>query len=184
MARRAGIPPADSPPDPPGRPGRARRPGPPADYQAAVAGYIAAGADTDVQRVVTAISRISKRLDNYYRQQLAELELHRGDWAVLSELALHAPDECSSPSRLADVAGVSPSTMTHRLDQLAERGLIQRTQDQDNRTRMKIKLTRAGRELFRRAVLDADVTESEVLSRLGAAERTQLADLLEKVLGA
>ena len=62
-----------------------------ADYQAAVAGYTAAGADADVQRVVTALSRISKRLDNYYRQQLAELELHRGDWGVLAELALHSP---------------------------------------------------------------------------------------------
>ena len=29
---------------------------------------------------------------------------------------------------------------------------------------MKIKLTRAGRDLFRRAVLDADLTESEVLA--------------------
>lgn len=155
-----------------------------ADYQAAVAGYTAAGADADVQRVVTALTRISKRLDNYYRQQLAELELHRGDWGVLSELALHSPDSCSTPSRLADVIGVSPSTMTHRLDLLVERGLVHRGPDPDNRTRMKVKLTRAGRDLFRHAVLDADVAESEVLSALSPRERTQLADLLEKVLGA
>lgn len=155
-----------------------------ADYQAAVAGYTAAGADADVQRVVTAVSRISKRLDHYYRQQLAELELHKGDWGVLSELALHSDDECSTPSRLADVIGVSPSTMTHRLDLLVERGLVLRAPDPENRTRMKIKLTRSGRELFRRAILDADVTESEVLGALDARERRQLADLLEKVLGA
>ena len=74
--------------------------------------------------------------------------------------------------------------MTHRLDLLVERGLVQRTQDPENRTRMKIKLTRAGRDLFRRAVLDADLTESEVLAALNARERRQLADLLEKVLGA
>ncbi|HEX2901853.1 MAG TPA: MarR family transcriptional regulator [Jatrophihabitans sp.] len=177
--------------DAPGIPGRQpvngstpRRRAGLADYQAAVAGYIAAGADTDVQRVVTALSRISKRLDNYYRDQLADLELHRGDWGVLSELALHSDDGCSTPSRLADVIGVSPSTMTHRLDLLVERGLVQRAPDPDNRTRMKIKLTRAGRELFRRAVLDADLTESQVLSALSVAERAQLADLLEKVLGA
>lgn len=179
MARSPGI-----PKNQPASGSTPRRPSGLADYQAAVAGYTAAGADADVQRVVTALSRISKRLDNYYRQQLAELDLHRGDWAVLSELALHSPDGCSTPSRLADVVGVSPSTMTHRLDLLVERNLVQRAPDPENRTRMKIRLTRAGRELFRRAVLDADVTESEVLSRLGAQERTQLADLLEKVLGA
>jgi len=177
MAESAGIPADPSPP-------RSRRRSGLADYQAAVAGYTAAGADADVQRVVTAISRISKRLDTYYRDQLAELELQRGDWAVLSELALHAPDECSSPSRLADVAGVSPSTMTHRLDQLVERGLVRRAPDEQNRTRVKIELTRAGRELFRRAVLDADITEAQVLARLSDRERQQLADLLEKVLGA
>ncbi len=179
MASTPGIPQRRSPGS-----GAPRRSSSLADYQAAVAGYTAAGADADVQRVVTALSRISKRLDNYYRLQLAELELHKGDWGVLSELALHSEDECSTPSRLADVIGVSPSTMTHRLDLLVERGLVQRTQDPDNRTRMKIKLTRSGRDLFRRAILDADVTESEVLGALNARERHQLADLLEKVLGA
>jgi DNA-binding MarR family transcriptional regulator len=59
--------------------------------------------------------------------------------------------------------------MTHRLDLLTERGLIARTVDPDNRTRSKVKLTRAGRDLFRRAVLDADVVESDVLASLTAA---------------
>src|SRR3954468_1459674 len=153
-----------------------------ADYQAAVAGYIAAGADESVQRVVTALTRISKRLDSYYRQQLAELNLQRGDWGVLAERALHSPDGCSTPSRLADVTGVSPSTMTHRLDQLADRGLVKRAPDPENRTRMKVQLTRTGEDLFRKSVVDADVTESEVLAALNGAEQEQLADLLEKVL--
>jgi DNA-binding MarR family transcriptional regulator len=153
-----------------------------ADYQADVAGYIAAGADETVQRVVTALTRISKRLDSYYRQQLAELNLQRGDWGVLAELALHSPNGCSTPSRLADVTGVSPSTMTHRLDQLADRGLVKRAPDPENRTRMKVQLTRAGEDLFRKSVVDADVTESEVLAALDGAEQEQLADLLEKVL--
>ncbi|MEO6702465.1 MAG: MarR family transcriptional regulator [Jatrophihabitantaceae bacterium] len=147
-----------------------------------MAGYTAAGADEAVQRVVTAISRISKRLDVFYRDQLADLDLHRGDWNVLQELALHGTDGCSTPSRLADVSGVSPSTMTHRLDQLAGRGLIERTQDPANRTRVKVRLTSAGRTLFERAVLDADMTESQILAALSTTERDQLADLLERLL--
>jgi DNA-binding MarR family transcriptional regulator len=153
-----------------------------AAYQQAVAGYTAAGADESVQRVVTAISRISKRLDVFYREQLADLDLHRGDWGVLQELALHSDGGCSTPSRLADVTGVSPSTMTHRLDQLAERGLVERTPDPDNRTRVKVRLTKAGRTLFQRAVLDADVTESQILAALSAGERDELADLLERLV--
>ena len=153
-----------------------------AEYESAVAGYTAAGADETVQRVVTAISRVSKRLDNFYRAQLADLDLHRGDWAVLQELALSAPEGCSTPSKLADVTGVSPSTMTHRLDLLAQRGLIERTVDSENRTRSRVQLTRSGRELFRRAILDADVAESEVLAALDDTGRRQLAELLERLL--
>jgi DNA-binding MarR family transcriptional regulator len=156
------------------------------DYEAAVAGYIAAGANETVQRVVTALSRVSKRLDEFYRDQLADLELQRGDWGVLQELALqeqqHGLGGCSSPSRLADVVGVSPSTMTHRLDQLEKRGLLERSEDPDNRTRSRVGLTRRGRDLFRHAVLDADVAESKVLASLSDKEQRQLADILEKLL--
>ncbi|MDQ1752192.1 MAG: hypothetical protein QOE71_3248 [Pseudonocardiales bacterium] len=153
-----------------------------AEYESTVAGYTAAGADETVQRVVTALARITKRLDGFYRDQLADLDLQRGDWGVLQELALQGPDGCSTPSRLADVIGVSPSTMTHRLDLLAERGLIERTVDSQNRTRSLVELTRSGRELFRRAVLDADVAESEVLAALAPDDQATLADLLEKLL--
>jgi len=161
---------------------KARKRTPLSDYQAAVAGYTAAGADETVQRVVTALSRVHKRLDSFYREQLADLDLQRGDWGVLQALALEGPDGCQTPSRLADMTGVSPSTMTHRLDLLSERGLVKRDVDPDNRTRSKVSLTRAGRELFRRAVLDADLAESEVLSSLNQRDQRQLADLLEKLL--
>ena len=151
-------------------------------YESTVAGYTAAGADETVQRVVTALARVTKRLDVFYRKQLAELGLQRGDWAVLQELAIETDDGCSSPSRLADVTGVSPSTMTHRLDLLAKRGLVERTVDADNRTRSKVRLTKSGRELFRRVVVEADVVESQVLNPLQAVEQAQLADLLERLL--
>lgn len=155
-----------------------------AEYESAVAGYTAAGADETVQRVVTALSRVHKQLDSFYRAQLADLDLHRGDWGVLQALALQGPDGCLTPSRLADLIGVSPSTMTHRLDLLTDRGLIARAVDPANRTRSKVKLTRAGRALFRRAVLDADVAESAVLAALSDRDQRALADLLEKLLKA
>ncbi|HEY2042257.1 MAG TPA: MarR family transcriptional regulator [Jatrophihabitans sp.] len=171
---------ADKPAD---RPKPSRRNSAISEYQSAVASYTAAGANETVQRVTTALSRVTKRLDNFYREQLADLDMQRGDWGVLAELAIHGQDGCSTPSQLADVTGVSPSTMTHRLDLLTERGLIERAVDPDNRTRSKVKLTRAGRDLFRRAVLDADVAETAVLAALSPKEQSQLADLLEKLLG-
>jgi DNA-binding MarR family transcriptional regulator len=107
-----------------------------------------------------------------------------GEWTVLSTLALdgRGRDGGTMPSRLADVCGVSPSTMTHRLDRMAAKNLIARRADPDNRTRSRVMLTDQGWELFRRAVLDAEVVESSILSPLDPREQRQLAALLEKVV--
>jgi DNA-binding MarR family transcriptional regulator len=163
------------------KPDRRRRT-PIAEYEQAVALYTAAGGEESVQRVVTAISRIQRELDVYYRRQFAELGLSHGEWTVLSSLAQEGTKGSLTPSRLADVAAVSPSTMTHRLDGLARRGLVVRPDDPENRTRVRVSLTNAGWELFRRAVTEADSVESSVLSQLSNAERSELGALLERVV--
>jgi DNA-binding MarR family transcriptional regulator len=146
-----------------------------------VAAYTAAGAQETVQRVVTALSRLSRRLDVYYRRQFEELDIGPAEWSVLSSLAVEGQDG-STPSRLAELGGVSRSTMTHRLDRMVQRGLVARAPDPGNRTRMRITMTVDGWELFRRAVLDAEVVESRLLSALDERERRQLASLLDKLV--
>jgi DNA-binding MarR family transcriptional regulator len=160
----------------------AKRRTPLAEYERAVALYTAAGGQETVQRVVTAISRLDRRLDVFYREQFAELGLTHGEWTVLQTVALEGPDVGSTPSRLADIAGLSPSAMTHRLDRMAERGLIRRATDPDNRTRVKISLTDDGWQLFRSAVVDAESVESGLLAPLDDREQGKLADLLEKLV--
>jgi DNA-binding MarR family transcriptional regulator len=152
------------------------------DYAQAVAVYTEAGGQETVQRVVTAISRLGRRLDVFYRDQFEELNISHGEWTVLSTLAIEGRDGASTPTKLADICGVSPSTMTHRLDRMAERGLLVRAPDPDNRTRIRVRLSDGGWELFRQAVLDAEVLESRILSPLTSTERRQLAALLEKVV--
>jgi DNA-binding MarR family transcriptional regulator len=152
------------------------------EYERAVAVYTAAGGQETVQRVVTAISRVSRGLDLFYRQQVTDLGVSHGEWTVLSALALEGRGGSLMPSKLADVSGVSPSTMTHRLDRMSERGLISRTADPANRARSRVQLAPDGWEVFRRAILDADVVEAKILAPLSAAERRQLAVLLERVV--
>jgi DNA-binding MarR family transcriptional regulator len=151
------------------------------EYEQAVAAYTEAGGQETVQRVVTALSRLHRRLDVFYRRQFELLSMSMGEWSVLQTLALEGRSG-STPTHLADVAGVSPSTMTHRLDRMVERGLVSREPDEANRTRVRAYLTPAGGELFRRAILDAEVVESRILSPLDDAERRQLAALMEKLV--
>ncbi|MEJ7689449.1 MAG: MarR family transcriptional regulator [Nocardioidaceae bacterium] len=88
-----------------------------------------------------------------------------------------------TPSALAEIANVAPSSMTHRLDRMAERELVERFTDPDNRVRVRVLLTDRGWELFKLAIRESDMLESDVLRALKPTERTKLAELLEQAIG-
>src|SRR3954465_1438894 len=94
-----------------------------AGYERAVRVYPEAGAAETVQRIVTALSRLSRRLDVFYGERFEALDISRAGGPGLHAPALAGGHGQSTPSRLADAAGVSASTMTHRLDRMVERGL-------------------------------------------------------------
>jgi DNA-binding MarR family transcriptional regulator len=150
-------------------------------YQEAVATYVAAGGDESVQRVITAVNSVSHKLEQWYTRQLADLDLSHGEWSVVAQLAT-ADGTPMTPSRLADACNVAASSMTHRLDKMTDRGLVRRSPDPDNRTRVLVELTDQGWELFGAAVREANVVESDVLAGLTREERGQLAALLEVVI--
>ena len=131
-----------------------------------VAAFVAVGADESVQRVITAVHRLSRRLTRWYDHQLADLQINAGEWSVLEQLARSPDDAPLTPSQLAQVANVAPSSMTHRLDRMVERGLISRAADPDNRTRVLVALTDAGYSLYAQAIRDANLVESDVLASL------------------
>jgi DNA-binding MarR family transcriptional regulator len=153
-----------------------------AEYERAVRVYTEAGAAETVQRIVTAISRLSRRLDVFYAERFDTLDISRAEWSVLQAVAMEGRGGHSNPSRLAEVAGVSASTMTHRLDRMVERGLVERAPDPQNRTKMIVSLTRAGWDRFREAVLGVEAEEAGIFAPLTDAERAALARLLEKAL--
>ncbi|MEP6629659.1 MAG: MarR family transcriptional regulator [Lapillicoccus sp.] len=151
-------------------------------YRADVATYVAAGGEETVQRVVTAIHGLHKRLGRWYDRQLVDLGLSQGEWAVLSRLATCPEGSAMTPTQLADASGIAPSSMTHRLDRMTGRGLVSRATDPDNRTRVRVTLTQAGWEMFSAAIQESDVIEGDVLNALTPQERQQLAALLEQVV--
>lgn len=152
------------------------------EVRRAVAAFVAAGADESVQRVITAVHRLSRRLDQWYDRQLADIDVSTGEWAVLGELARSGEDTPLTPSQLAAAANVAPSSMTHRLDRMVERGLLTRTPDASNRTRVLVQLSDAGYALYAAAIRESDLVEAEVLETLSDSEIDQLAELLEKVI--
>lgn len=153
-----------------------------AQFEAEVAAYVAAGGSESVQRVITAVHGLHKRLSQWYTEQLVDVGLSAGEWGVISHLAIAPPGEVVTPSQLATALVVAPSSMTHRLDRMTERGLIERTPDLENRTRVLITLTDEGWKIFQQVIRDSDVMESNVLERLTPPQREELAGLLEQAI--
>jgi DNA-binding MarR family transcriptional regulator len=147
-----------------------------------VALFVAAGATESVQRVITSVHGLSRRLNQWYDRQLADLDLTAGDWAVMSKLVRDGGDAGLSPSVLADAANIAPSSMTHRLDRMAKRRLITRDTDPDNRVRVRVRLSDAGWQLFRTAIRESNLVESDVLRPLSKPDRVTLAELLEQAI--
>ncbi|MEO7447228.1 MAG: MarR family transcriptional regulator [Humibacillus sp.] len=151
------------------------------EHAADVATYVAAGGEESVQRVITALYAVTKKLDQWYGRQLVDVELAQGEWSVLAALA-QAERDCLTPSQLAELSNVAPSSMTHRLDKMAGRGLVDRTPDSSNRTRTLVSLTSEGWALFSATVRESNVVESDTLRGLDESERAELARLLEVVI--
>jgi DNA-binding MarR family transcriptional regulator len=146
----------------------------------AVAMLVAAGADESVQRVITAVHRVSRRLNQWYDQQLIDLDVSGGEWAVLRALARSDGD--LTPSQLAEAAHVAPSSMTHRLDRMASRSLITREVDSANRTRVLVRLTAEGWQLYASVIQESSMVEADLMAGLTERQVNELANLLEKML--
>jgi DNA-binding MarR family transcriptional regulator len=152
------------------------------EVRLAVAAYVAAGADESVQQVITAVHRLSRRLNQWYDVQLAGLGLSAGEWSVLSALARAPETDPLTPTQLAATANIAPSSMTHRLDRMVERDLIRREPDPTNRTRVLVRLTDAGWHLYAAAIREANVVESGLLAGLADNQVAELAGLLELMI--
>ena len=126
------------------------------------------------------IGRLSRRL----KARGVAGDLTMPEAMVLARLERGGP---ATPGALAKAERVQPQSMGATLAGLAERGLVSRSHDPDDRRRVVMSLTEAGRQVVygvrrdREEVLSRAITEG-----LTPAERDQLAralPLLEKLAG-
>lgn len=131
--------------------------------------------------VVGRIARLARATDDAIRRNFAAFDLLPDEFDVLATLRRAAPVEGMNPRDLLESMMVSSGTMTHRLDKLERRGLIERRPDLADRRGIRVVLTPSGRELVDRAVEAHVALEAELLSGLDAKERDRLADLLRRL---
>jgi len=135
-------------------------------------------ADTaDLERVV--------RLAAYLERDLAEIcvihGLKTGQFQVLAELRGRDPMPMTA-SELARAIILTSGGMTPVLDQLEERGLINRQIDPEDRRARRITITEKGRSAVGRAMEQRLARHRALNAVLEAGERETLSNILRKLL--
>ncbi|MGW6459190.1 MarR family winged helix-turn-helix transcriptional regulator [Streptomyces sp. NPDC055078] len=138
--------------------------------------------DPLVEKVVSALGRLNRRMNVAYGRQVATLGISNAEWEVLKTLVLAGTPYRMGPGELAKRLGLTPAAMTHRIDRMAGDGLVTRDRDESNRVRVIVELTDEGRTKWLEAMRMATVFEEDLLQDLSPDDRGVLAELLIRVL--
>ncbi|MCC6608448.1 MAG: MarR family transcriptional regulator [Burkholderiales bacterium] len=127
-----------------------------------------------------------------YQLRLAQLAVFRDFAAAAREfgvspgrfgmLVLVEANPGVTQTRLAEAVGLDRSTLVAVLDQLEERGLLERRQGEDRRTNG-LWLTRRGKVVLARMKDRVALHEARIAAQLNDAERRTLLGLLRRLTG-
>ncbi|MGI5170494.1 MarR family winged helix-turn-helix transcriptional regulator [Spirillospora sp. CA-253888] len=131
------------------------------------------------RRASRLLSQLTVRSDRLVNEGLAQADARTWHYAVLASLQEYGP---GSQAELSRRSGIYRSDMVGVLNELAERGLVERAPDPDDRRRNLIVISAQGRRHLRRLDKLLDDLHDELLAPLSPAERDQLVQLLTRLL--
>jgi DNA-binding MarR family transcriptional regulator len=148
-----------------------------------IAGWHAARPDLPVDPIaITArLARLQAQLGPRLEEVFVRFGLRGTDFAVLATLE-RLTGERLSQRRLGAELGLSPGTVSLRIDRLVGRGLVEREPDPDDGRGAVISITPHGHELFEACAPEHLTNAGELLAGLSDQERDQLGRLLGKLL--
>jgi DNA-binding MarR family transcriptional regulator len=124
------------------------------------------------------LSQLGFHVAQTFAARLAPLGIAPNHFGLLMHLAR---GEGQSQQQLADALGIHRKVMVGLLDELEQRGLVERRRHPGDRRAHAIHLTDAARTLLPRARGIADQHEDEILAVLDEAERAQLLSVLQRL---
>jgi DNA-binding MarR family transcriptional regulator len=138
--------------------------------------------DPQVEQIVSALGRLNRRMNVAYGRQTATLGISNAEWEVLKALVVSGAPYRLGPGDLAKRLGLTPAAMTHRIDRMVSEGLVTRDRDENNRVRVIVEATPAGRAKWQEAMRLAAVFEEDLLQDLSPEERKDLGEVLIRLL--
>jgi DNA-binding MarR family transcriptional regulator len=140
------------------------------------------GLDIEPVAVITRLARIRRHLDRELESVFERFGLGPSTFEALVTLRRIAGDAGVSQKRLADEVGVTPGTISVRIDHLVAEGLAERRPDPESKRSSLVALTDQGRDLFDRVAPVHLENERRLLAALSEEDRELLVGLLRKLL--
>lgn len=107
-------------------------------------------------------------------------DLNFTQYLALKRLGEHGP---MTPGELARTLNYNPGSLTRLLDKLQEAGYLQRAPHPSDRRSLQLELTAAARKKHARIIACAETAAEKAFSGFTEAERSELRDLLTRLLG-
>lgn len=125
------------------------------------------------------LSQVGIHASRRFGERIAEVDLNPPLFRILNLI-----DAAEGQSQQAIGAGIQvpPSRMVALVDELEERGLVERRPNPDDRRVRALYLTRKGRSSLARGREIARVHEEELTEGMSETDRTRLTKLLQKMV--
>lgn len=138
--------------------------------------------DSSPMEVLSRVTRLAHYLDRHRRTAFARHNLESWEFDVLAALRRSGDPYQLSPGQLLRETMVTSGTMTNRVDRLAARGLVTRTDRPEDRRGVLVRLSPEGKSTVDAAITDLLVAEHQILAVLPSAQRDQLAESLRQLI--
>ena len=134
--------------------------------------------DEPFRGVAFNLSSVGYAVSKGFKEILEPFELHPREFAVLRAVGFQ---EGQSQQALGDGLQIPRSRMVSIVDELEQRGFVERHPNPADRRVRELYLTAAGRKALDQAFERAMAFEQQVTEPLQADERERLLDLLERI---
>ncbi|WP_240796443.1 MarR family transcriptional regulator [Streptomyces sp. RFCAC02] len=132
--------------------------------------------------VVGRVQRASRLLERGLADCFGEHGLQTWEFDILATLLRSGPPYRLTAGALSRASMITSGAVTHRIDRLAARGLVDRATDPGNRRSVLVTLTDAGRALLDDVLPAHIANEYRLIGALDPEEQDRLAALLRKLL--
>jgi DNA-binding MarR family transcriptional regulator len=137
--------------------------------------------DDEIEAITVRIGSISKFFNDARAEAASAVGLADFEYMTLHELMIRDTPGHASPTALAKDLGISPAGMTGRLDSMEKAGWVRRTASVEDRRKISVEATKAGIDIWRRAMDLRGEAETRLLETLSPERRTELAALLKQL---